>query len=323
MTGPALCPALECLDAGFAGIPPAVLSTRLSSLAESSRQRPDLGLKKLGSDSAVTVKNQCTGPCLLLSLPVEIRLQIYDWIYRTSPVRKNLALTGYPLPVRQPRFTTSIEYGDKVPRHGRKMCGSHLLRQDRLYNCVPSNVLVLSRQIYTEAREIPFHSNEFVFENWFSSGLIAASFLLRDVFEPWQAKAMRFARIEARGTDFRDERGFERWRRLSANWVSCVRGLRVLIHVSTDAGSEESGLTGILDGVGERWVVDGCLAQLQVLEKLEVELVTPSWFSDDDKLAWCRALEAILRAHGSRAVVSGVKCDVDSHIQPALSPTSR
>lgn len=312
MAGPHSCSSLGCLDVGFASIPPALLSARVSPFGKSSYKKPDLRLKKQASKSPVCFTDEYTGPCLLLSLPVEIRLQIYDWVYKASPVHKNLPLTGYPLPMRQSRSTILIEDKDNLLQEGREICVSTLLRQDRLYNCLPSNLLVLNRHIYAEAREIPFHSNEFVFENWFSSGLVAAASLLTDVFEPWQAGAMRFARIETKLTDFHDDSGFERWRILSANWASYFRGLRVLIHVSNDALFEKSRLPDALDGIAERWVVDGCLAQMKALEKLEVELVTQSSCPDRDKLDWCRELQAALRIHGSRAIVASVKCDVNS-----------
>lgn len=300
------CPTLLCFDAGLASIPPAALSRFVSSVG---RTKPDIllnrAIKLEVSTAAGTIKS---AQCRFLSLPLEIRLQVYNWLYRMSPVQKATPNTGYPLPTRQQRITTLVEDEEDF-QHSSYYTTSvrHLLRQDRLYNYMPSELLRLNRQIYAEAREIPFHSNEFVFENWFSSGLVTGAAVISGIFEPWQTRAMRFARIETRDVDFRQDAGLEAWKTLSGCWAEGLRGLRVLIQVSKEDVPGDGEMVDLLDGVPEQWVSKGCLDKLLALEQLEIELVTPSLCSEGVKLGWCRKLERILDNNGSSAAVVCVK----------------
>jgi hypothetical protein len=296
-----LCPTPGFLDLGLASISPVLLASQVSSREKSAYKkthvfmRNDTGVGILVASAGTNKPSRSS----FLSLPVEIRLQIYDWVYRMSPVQKQKHL-AYPIPTIQPRFTKLVD-NDQGLLQG---CVPRLLRQDRFYNYVPSNLLSVSRQVYMEAREIPFHGNEFVFENWFSSGLVTASTMLTDVFEPWQTRAMRFARIEMRETDWRNHGGLDLWAKLSTAWSGGLHGLRVLIQMPSDSNaSGDEGIAESLDRLSENWVANGILAEFEALEKLEIELVTPPSCSDMDKLAWCGKLQEMLRDRGSSAAV--------------------
>lgn len=127
------------------------------------------------------------------------------------------------------------------------------------------------------------------------------------IFEPWQTRAMRFARIETRDVDFREDGGLDAWRKLSRCWAEGLCGLRVLIQVSKDVVSGDGEMVNLFDGVAEQWVREGCLDKMVALEQLEIELVTPPLCSDAVKLGFCRKLEQVLKCNGSRAVVVCVK----------------
>lgn len=306
-------PTLGCFDVGFASIPPSVVSRCVSHAKRPSQRRPDLLSKPGGNDAQYTAAApNAQTESRLLSLPLEIRLLIYDWVYRMSPIEKTTPHEAYPIPAPRSHHTRLVQDEEELqPECRKKLGGRGLLCQERFYNHIPCNLLRLNRQIYVEARSIPFHSNEFVFDNWFSSGLVAASTMVTDVFETWQTRTMRFARIGTNQKDFRDDFGLGLWRKLSTEWRDSLRGLKVLIHVSKDAVSEDTNLLDVLDGLAERWVVDGYLAEMKALERLEVELSTPPWCSDTDKLAWCRALQLLLECRDSHADVVCVKCDPD------------
>ncbi|PNY29410.1 Uncharacterized protein TCAP_00677 [Tolypocladium capitatum] len=251
----------------------------------------------------------------LMSLPPEMRLQIYHWVHLTNPIRQKAPSPGYPVPeikrcVQRPVPDADDACDgtcDRICRHEhdaradapRTQSPPTLLCPNRPLCGLPSNLLRTSRQICREARLIPFETNEFVFVTWFASGLWAARAVVAGVFAPWQRQAMRYARIEVTERDMQDEASLRAWRALSEAWAG-LRGLRVKI-AAPGAGSD-AGPGGGLGDAAEAWVSRGELAQMGALERLEVELDVPGW-DNGRKLSWCAGLARCLRRRGSRSRV--------------------
>jgi hypothetical protein len=184
---------------------------------------------------------------------------------------------------------------------------------------IPDALLMTCRQVYEEARIIPWEANEYVFVNWFCSGVYAARAFLRTL-QPWQRTAMRFARIEVLGRDLKNtwvatmaggKAGGGEWKDLCGLWVGGANGdgglwgLRLSIEgrvtaVSIEAdgsvapGTEMIGdqdyqrrLKGALD-VGAEWVTQG-LALMRSLRWLELEISDKN-VRREDKMAFCAEL---------------------------------
>ncbi|KAM0255686.1 hypothetical protein ACHAQJ_005530 [Trichoderma viride] len=203
---------------------------------------------------------------------------------------------------------------DKMRDLNRRVTG--LLSSDRPLAGVPTNLLCANRQIYFEARTIPFENNEFVFLNWFSSGLNAASAVTKSQ-RSWQRLAMRYVRMEVMAEDLARTAALKKWAELcgyedqrSASWTRGLRGLRLKIvgqvgrKHNEDAREAEDVFVDGLDeeGGARRWVEGGKLAELKSLERLEVEIIKNAW-GTEDKIKWCAAVQEALRDMGSMAEV--------------------
>lgn len=250
----------------------------------------------------------------LMSLPLEIRLQIYHWVHLMNPIRQKAPSPGYPTPDIKRCVQRPVPDADD-PWDGvcDGICGDDydpgtdvrrtespmLLCPNRPLCGLPSNLLRTSKQICREARSIPFETNEFVFVSWFTSGLWAASAAVAGVLVPWQREAMRYVRIEILERDLQEAASLRAWKALSETWTG-LRGLRVKIAMP-GAGSDAGRESGLGDAA-EAWVSRGGLAELEALERLEVELDAPTW-DNGRKLAWCAALGRSLRQRGSRSRV--------------------
>ncbi|KAH7166439.1 hypothetical protein EDB81DRAFT_918874 [Dactylonectria macrodidyma] len=244
-----------------------------------------------------------------LTLPVEIRLNIYTWVHAGHPVEHAQLDPGYPTPPRTIYLTKPI--GAKpLPQlesiqllsDGNVRCkGSAateqkthiLLRQDRPLSRIPTSLLVVNRQVYLEAKSIPFRENEFAFVNWFSSGLSLANAFV-PILAPWQQALVRFARLEAFATDFQ-ENGHENWDNICRLLSPGLWGLRIRIQ-----GENTPPVS--LDPVSKRkfampessWRCIGrAVAEMQALRWLEIELNIASW-SNAQKMAWCKKLEGLV-----------------------------
>ncbi len=64
----------------------------------------------------------------------------------------------YPVGEADGRFSESLSHVEVQPR---------LLPQSRPIGFVPGSLLQTCRQVYEEARLVPFHENEFLFVSWF------------------------------------------------------------------------------------------------------------------------------------------------------------
>lgn len=254
-----------------------------------------------------TKEKQQTSTIGFLSLPAEIRLLIYHWLHLMSPVRHAQLAPWYPSPVhcqytlRRVDRTECLKADAGKPLADITTGAENLLSPYRPLSGLPTSLLQTNSQVYCEARILPFTKNEFVFVNWFASGLWAACAFTR-ALAPWQRSAMRFVRLEILARDvIVCGAGREEWRSLCRQWATSVRGLRMKIVLGSSTGSGK-----IPGGVGPRadaarqWVVDG-VGRMPNLERLEMEVIAVEMGSAD-KIEWCRMLEKDLRGEGLTVV---------------------
>ncbi|RGP79840.1 hypothetical protein FLONG3_2020 [Fusarium longipes] len=243
-----------------------------------------------------------------LTLPLEIRLHIYHWLHLMCPVRHAQLAPWYPTPVHcqyilQP---VSPETGSESATSERYVePDRRLLSPYRPLSGLPTNILRANRQIYREARLVPFEQNEFVFVNWFASGLWAARAFTRSLAH-WQRAALRYVRLEVLARDVVvGGAGREEWRALCSEWAISVRGLRMKMVL----GASTSVVTGPAHGGGverraeaaRQWVGEG-LGLMTRLETVEMEVVARE-MSDMDRIAWCETLQRELREGALEKVV--------------------
>ncbi|GAB1310199.1 hypothetical protein MFIFM68171_00409 [Madurella fahalii] len=240
----------------------------------------------------------------LLTLPLEIRLLIYTHLLALHPMIPRDLSPGYP-----------------VPRSHRQGTTYFLLRSglhSRPTGYVPSSLLRACRQIYSEARLVPFRENEFVFVSWFFSGLSAARAFVKGL-AGWQREGMRFARLEMKVRDLVcDAEGrLDMWEELCGFWREGLQGLRVKIEVEDlvalgarvkrevwehprlwvpkpeAEGEGEGEGEGKREGEGLPWRwVDCGLRRLRALKIVEVELAGLGMekLGEEGKAKWCRQL---------------------------------
>ncbi|KAH6951165.1 hypothetical protein BKA56DRAFT_625959 [Ilyonectria sp. MPI-CAGE-AT-0026] len=186
--------------------------------------------QKRRTDKPVSLQPNMNGKqhkTTLLSLPLEIRLQIYRWLHLSSPVRQLPLAQGHPTPIHcQYILRRVVRDTDFSPDYDTSPSTTCLLSPYRPLSVLPTSLLQTNSQIYHEARLIPFMYNEFVFVNWFASGLWAARAFTR-ALAPWQRSAIRFVRLEVLARDVLGGAGCEEWRALCKDWAASVRGLRM------------------------------------------------------------------------------------------------
>lgn len=204
---------------------------------------------------------------------------------------------------------------DKMREMNKQMKG--LLSSDRPLAGMPTGLLCACRQLYFEARTLPFENNEFVFLNWFSSGLNAAAAVTKSQ-RSWQRLSMRYVRMEVMTEDLARTGALKKWADLCgggsderlASWTHGLRGLRLKIvgqvgrkHTETALEVEDKFVDGLEEeGGARRWVEEGKLAEMKHLERLEIEIIKNAW-GTEEKMAWCAKVEEALREFGSRAEV--------------------
>ncbi|KAI5458062.1 hypothetical protein BGZ63DRAFT_363482 [Mariannaea sp. PMI_226] len=270
-------------------------------------------------------------------LPLEIRLHIYHWLHLISPIRHAQLAPWYPTPVRCQYFLRRVNAAEdeelpspspsEDPTHEdakrklKRKCTPTpgLLSPLRPLAGLPTALLQCNSQIYHEARSIPFMQNEFVFVNWFASGLWAGRAFTK-ALKPWQRDDLRFVRLEMLARDLASgSAGEEEWLSLCSDWAEGLRGLRVKVVLgATGTGSAvlvwgaaaAIAAAGVANGLDRQSVADAQevaieargkvlagLRRLKRLEMLEVELVTRHMKSRE-KVAWCSSLEEELRQAG-------------------------
>lgn len=290
----------------------------------------------------------------LLNLPLEVRLQIYREVLFTHPVfHAHLAppptlLTsgasapvkaveelhtaflrplGQSLPTTQVLTTTTLIpatrqpistlYPQSIPTIG---CNYGIARGK-----IPTALLTSCRQVYEEARLLPWELNTFAFVNWFWSGLYASRQFTRGL-RSWQCSAMRWVSLEVLTRDLtsktatheRDaqvlteeelaQRARSEWAELCTLWEgvwSLRLGLKGSIKAKSTQSSSDAGFMtrpeelslgwvqeqedkGVLD-VQSEWVQQGLL-KMKSLRWLELELEDEN-VDRSDKMAFCQELE--------------------------------
>jgi hypothetical protein len=261
------------------------------------------------------------GASPLMNLPAEIRLQIYGWLHRMHPVQHAQLAPWYPTPIYSAYFlravmptldtfdaatdaeVTSAGLTKLIESEAEgKTQGPRLLSPHRPLACIPSAFMRAGRKVYDECRTIPFLENEFVFVNWFSSGIWAARAFTKGL-KPWQREVMRYARLEMLARDFTGA-GLKEWKDLCTFWSPGLRGLRLKVLVGgsvfgpvtddtqTTGSAPEREAMSVADGTPKPWIEEG-LKKIAALRSLEVELVVSDW-TNEQKLEWSSALEGIL-----------------------------
>lgn len=253
-----------------------------------------------------------------LDLPSEIRFQIYRWLHLMCPVRHAQLAPWYPTPVHCQYVLRRVVDGDEPtadepnapePKPTSTSPSSDMLSPFRPLSGLPTGLLQSNSQIYHESRLLPFTANEFVFVNWFASGLWAARAFTR-ALEPWQRRDMRFVRLEILARDLVGNgggsgAGQEEWLALCDDWAPGVRGLRMKLVLggtatgvmAANAGPDPEKAAGgfaELQELSRQRIANG-LSRMGKLERVEMELVTRE-LEKGDKLRWCAALEEELRA---------------------------
>ncbi|KAK4116805.1 hypothetical protein N656DRAFT_765691 [Canariomyces notabilis] len=172
----------------------------------------------------------------LLTLPLEVRLLIYHHLLSLTPMwPRDLSGPSHPLPHHgsgQPQHdgTTYLLLRPRLPGlHPPYPHDPHAVPSAAGY--LPSSLLCTNRQIYNEARLVPFHHNEFAFVSWFFSGLSAArAFVAR--LAGWQRDGLRFARLEkVLAADLVEEGRVRMWEELCGFWENGLQRLRLKIEL--------------------------------------------------------------------------------------------
>lgn len=251
---------------------------RVNLTRKSTYQLPPKEMGVMATKLEITDQKE-TSTFHLLDLPVEIRLQIYLYLRPTLQVKHaHLSPTpAYPPPTTQVRFLFAlgpIGFPDLKPPgkgqpHGeqRQLISALPSRKRALtprggQGCgyIPSALQRSCKQVYEECRNIPWEENEFVFINWFCSGVYAARSFLKSL-QPWQRERMRYARLEVLGRDLKDslvtaagssENGTDRgeWNSLCSFWGggefgAGLWGLRLGIRGRVEEVSDEPSDEGL------------------------------------------------------------------------------
>ncbi|KAK3984839.1 hypothetical protein QBC44DRAFT_7911 [Cladorrhinum sp. PSN332] len=140
----------------------------------------------------------------LLSLPLEIRLTIYEALLWVCPIPLAPDLApGYPTPSPRTCVHSPLDASSSVV----------LMSAHRPLGCIPTSFLLSCRQIYHESRATPFRQNEFVFQAFFSSGVVPAGVLVKRLAQ-WQREELRWLEIEVAVGGGEDEEKVEWCRRI-------------------------------------------------------------------------------------------------------------
>lgn len=263
-----------------------------------------------------------------MSLPVEIRLSIYEYVHATNDMTHINLAPGYPAPGLPEYHVRPVladdadgdadsqgddgdhyddDDDDDVSRKCANARSAQMLSPHRAHGKMPTALLLANRTIYLEARVVPFHRGELVFRNWWSSGAWSASVTTRRM-AAWQQEETRYARVELRAGDLDRREAVARWVELCGRWKAGLRGMRLRIaqpSLPLEVGASTPGLgDGSLDEW--TWARDG-LGALQRLERLEVEVDVPQT-GNRDKLEWCEQLQAVLRDEAKTVRPAEVVC---------------
>lgn len=283
----------------------------------------------------------------LLTIPLELRLQIYHYVLLSHPIHHaHLApiepSTSFAGMNTEEFHTTRLAPSDNETETEIRTLITHLSpstsdgqkinalypispptgiisrsgssHQPRIQGKLPTALLVSCKQVFEEAKMIPWETNTFTFINWFWSGVYASRQFTRSL-RPWQSDGMRYAGVEVLGRDLRtdgmarlgggigfSERG--EWWELCALWKG-VWGLRLGVKGAVGgekkAGDGSAGWNGelgqavkeedkeILD-VSASWVQHGLL-KMRELRWVEIEIEDED-VDREEKIRFCGELEA-------------------------------
>ncbi|KAK4191819.1 hypothetical protein QBC35DRAFT_374983 [Podospora australis] len=155
----------------------------------------------------------------LLTLPLEIRLEIYRHLLHLHPLERPDLAPGYPAPKPSPYLTTPVY----LPPSS----------SFRPQGVIPTPLLLSCRQLSRETSHLPFHENEFIFPIFFTSGLTMAHAFLRRLSKLSNhglclANEMRYVRLAVHVIDFLSSERLHLWEELCAtHWSTGLRGLRL------------------------------------------------------------------------------------------------
>jgi hypothetical protein len=193
----------------------------------------------------------------LLTIPLEIRLQIYHYVLLTHSIHHAhiaplVQPTGFEGMNTEEFHTTMLRpNGMSIPftsqpttlYHSSSSSESIVVKsrreREKFQGKVPTALLISCRQVFEETHMLPWENNTFTFINWFWSGIYAARQFTRGLRE-WQSDGMRWVGVEVLGRDLwvngnggkygegKDGRirGVEEWMELCGLW-SGVWGLRL------------------------------------------------------------------------------------------------
>jgi hypothetical protein len=287
--------------------------------------------------SGASVKNVPT----LLTIPLEIRLQIYTYVIESHPIQDpHLSSTFYhqstTFPARQVELyphTTTYPPTLKQP-HITELKTPSIPH----YGKIPTGLLGACRQTYGETHALPFQTNNFAFTDWFFSGIYAARQFSRSL-RSWQRDAVRWVQIDVVARDlvqrrtgqigagigvvnygvggyFDREKGVSEWLDLCRLW-ECVWGLRLkiggrVLEERKVKWVEENGIWVEKKEAGERKQEKGVLSvenewvvsglgAMRDLRWIELEIEDESVVREE-KIAFCGRLGLLLREGRERAV---------------------
>jgi hypothetical protein len=169
-----------------------------------------------------------------LTIPLELRLQIYSYVLLAHPVHHahlapleppkafsgmnteefhttRLAPPSNSERERETEVRTSItrlapsssstqEINALYPISAPTTLASP--RQTRVQGKIPTALLVSCKQVCGECKMVPWERNTFTFINWFWSGVYAARQFTRSL-RPWQRDGMRYVGVEVLGRDLK------------------------------------------------------------------------------------------------------------------------
>jgi hypothetical protein len=166
----------------------------------------------------------------LLTIPLELRLQIYSYILIGHPIHHaHLAPLDPPTTFQgmnsEEFHTTRLAPSSQTPQEtevrtlithlssssaeSQKLNALYPISQPRLVfghqriqGKMPTALLVSCKQVYEESKMTPWEQNTFTFINWFWSGVYASRQFSRSL-RPWQSDAMRFVGVEVLGRDLK------------------------------------------------------------------------------------------------------------------------
>lgn len=280
-----------------------------------------------------------------LELPLEVRLQIYSHLLPLHPAKHAHLSPSVTYPpatssayfLRALSATLAFSFPNFEPA-GMSEPTSFTMEPARFpvgargQGCgfIPSALQSTCKQVYEETRTIPWQQNEYVFINWFCSGVYAARAFLRGL-KPWQRSSMRWARVEVLGRDLKDSwvatmvggrAGGGEWKDLCGLWAGDVPGsaqdglwgLRLGIKgrvgtagLKTEVDSSETVCDstqpvnrGVMD-VDAEWVTAG-LGQMRALRWLELD-IEDNEIERKDKAEFCLALGKKLSSQGRKVDV--------------------